>query len=152
MRPLWNWVEDAGCDSMPEGVRQRFASPEPHIRVFQAAEPAVFEAAQRAVRDIGFRTTHSGQAQGVINAISEIQPANALGEARQYALEARLHAYEPGRTEVSIVFREQQESSSFSGATDIPLRQHGLYDSYFNAIDATLGPKPAAPAPAGVAK
>lgn len=137
----------AGCDSMPEGMRQRFA-PQPQIRVIQAEEPAVFEAAQHAVKEIGFRVTRSGRAQGVVNGISEIQPANALGEARQYVVEVKLQSFESGRTEVSVLFREQQESSSFAGATDIPLRQHGLYDSYFNAVQAALG----SPAGAAAAK
>lgn len=137
----------SGCDSMPDRVRDRFAAPQPQIRVFNADQRTVYEAAQRAVRSIGFHITRHGEAKGLINAMSEIQPANALGEARQYALEVKLQSYESGRTEVAVVFREQQESSSFAGATDLPLRDHGLYDSYFNALEAGLPVKaPAEPA------
>lgn len=132
---------------MPGRVRERFSAPQPQIRVFNGDQKAVYEAAQRAVRSIGFHITRHGEAKGTITAMSEIQPANALGEARQYALDVKLQSYESGRTEVAVVFREQQESSSFSGATDIPLREHGLYDSYFNAIQAGLPVRtPATPA------
>jgi hypothetical protein len=136
----------AGCDSMPEGVRQRFEAPQPQVRVYPASQQTVFEAAQHAVRQIGFRTTRTGAAQGIINAISDIQPANALGEARQYSLEVRLNSQDTGHTEVAVVLREQQESASFAGATDIPLRQHGLYESYFAALETDLRPKEAVPA------
>jgi hypothetical protein len=137
----------AGCDSMPEGMRQRVA-PQPQVQVFEADSHVVFDAAQRAAKQMGFRVTRSGAGQGIINAISEIQPANALGEARQYSLEVRLQPLDSGRTEVALIVREQQESSSFAGATDIPLKQHGLYDSYFAAVRGALASRRTAPTPA----
>lgn len=138
----------SGCDSMPDGMRQRVA-PQPQVRVYEADSHIVFDAAVRGAKQLGLKVTRSGAAQGIVRAISEIQPANALGEARQYSLEAKLQPLESGRTEVAVIVREQQESSSFAGATDIPLRQHGLYDSYFAAIAASLA---STASPGGAAK
>lgn len=137
----------AGCDSLdsvPTRVRERFEAPQPQVRTYEANSRTVFDAAVAAVRRIDFRVLRSGAAQGTIHAISRIQPGDSFGTGRQYSLDVRIREIDPDRTEVSVVLREQEESTSFAGATDLPVREHGLYGSYYEAIAREL----AAPAPA----
>jgi hypothetical protein len=51
----------------------------------------------------------------------------------------------PGRTEVAVLLREQLEGEFKAGATNEALRTHGLYDSFFEALDKALKDPPAAP-------
>jgi hypothetical protein len=131
----------AGCESgnaMPERLRGRFNAPQPKIRVYEADQRAVFEAAQSAMCRLDFQISRAAQAQGIVNGHSRLQPGDSFGKARQYVMEVRLHSYEPGKTEVAAVLREQEESSSFAGATDLPIREHGLYGSFFGALEQAL--------------
>ena len=123
---------------MPDRMRDRFSAPQPKTQTFDADQRAVFEAAQTAMRRLDFQISRSGLAQGILNAHSHLQAGDSFGKARQYTLEVRLHSYEPGKTEVSAVLREQEESTSFAGATDLPIREHGLYSSFFAALEQAL--------------
>ena len=142
----------AGCESggaLPDRMRDRFNAPQPKTQTIEGDQKVVFEAAQSALRRLDFQISRSGLAQGIVNGHSRLQAAASFGKARQYTLEIRLHSYEPGKTAVSAVLREQEESSSFAGATDLPIREHGLYSSFFAALEQALkeptgsSPKPA---------
>jgi hypothetical protein len=136
-----------GCESgntMPGRIRERFEAPQAKIKVFEAERPAVFDAALEAVHQLDFQVSRSGMAQGIINAHSRLQAGGSFGKARQYTMEVRLNSFEPGKTEVGVVLREQEESSSFAGATDIPIREHALYNSFFAALERVLKIKGAA--------
>lgn len=133
-----------GCDSvesLPTRVRERFEAPQPKIRVYTSEQRPVFDAALRAVKTIGFVVGRSGAAQGIVKAHSPLRASDGFGKARQHAIEVKVESFEPGKTQVSVLLREQEESESFAGATDIPLREHGLYESYFAALEAGLGLK-----------
>ena len=134
----------AGCesvDSLPTRVRERFEAPQPKTRVYQAEQRAVFDAAERAMKRIGFTVSRAGAAQGIIRAHSPLRSGNGFGVARQYSLEVRVQSFDPGVTQVAVVLREQEESESFAGATDIPLKEHALYGSYFGGLEDELGVK-----------
>jgi hypothetical protein len=131
----------AGCDSvdsLPGRVMERFEAPPPKVRVYAGEQRAVFEAAVGATKNIGFIVSRSGAAQGLIKAHSPLHPGNGFGVAKQYSFEIHVDSYEPGKTEVSVLLHVQEESESFAGATDIPVREHGLYESYFAALDGLL--------------
>jgi hypothetical protein len=131
----------SGCESgsvVPSRMRERFQPAQPKTQIFQGEQPAVFEAARAALRRLDFQTTRAGAAQGLLNAHSRLQASDAFGKARQYVIEVRVRALEPGSTEVSAVLREQEESSSFAGATDLVLKEHGLYTSFFAAVEQVL--------------
>lgn len=149
----WVAVMGAGCDSVgsfPGRVQERFEAPQPKQRLYTAEQKAVFEAAQRAMRRIDFVVSRAGAAAGVIKAHSPLRTTNAFGKARQYSFEVHVQTFGPGETQVSAVLREQEESESFAGATDIPLREHGLYESFFGELEKELGEagrEPGMPAP-----
>ena len=135
----------AGCESN-EGFSSRMherLEPTPKVQVFQGDPKVIFEAAQSAMRALDFQISRSGLAQGFVNGHSRLQASDSFGKSRQYVMEVRLHSYDPGKTEVSAVLREQEESTSFAGATDIPIREHGLYGSYFTALEQALKDKAA---------
>jgi len=127
-----------GRDAMPARMRERFEPAQPKVQVFVAERPAVFETALSAMRQLDFTVSRSRMAQGIIHAHSRLHGTGAFGKARQYTFEVRLYSYEPGKTEVSVILREQEESASFAGATDLVLREHGLYGSFFDAVQRAL--------------
>jgi len=129
---------ESGSDAMPSRMRERFQPAQPKVQVFDAERPAVFEAALKAMRELDFQVSRSGMSQGMIDAHSRLHSAGTFGKARQYTMEVRLESYEPGKTEVAGVVREQEESASFAGATDLVLREHGLYGSFFDALERAL--------------
>jgi hypothetical protein len=130
-----------GCESgnsLPTRMRERFNAPQPKTQVFDADQPQVFEAARTAMGLLDFQVSRAGMAQGILNAHSRLHASDSFGKARQYVMEVRLRSYEPGKTDVSIVLREQEESASFAGATDLVLREHALYGSFFAALEHAL--------------
>jgi hypothetical protein len=135
---------NSGCEStesMPRRVRERFAAPEPKTRVFDADARAVFEAAQLAVRRLDFQVSRAAFAQGIVKGYSRLQPGDTFDKARQYTIDVRITPLDDKRIELAVILREQAESASFSGATDIPLHEHALYDSYFAAFEQALREK-----------
>ena len=131
----------AGCESrgsMSTRMRDRFQAPEPKVQVFEAGREEVFEAARAAMRQLDFQISKAGVAQGILNAHSRLHASDSFGKARQFGMEVRFHSYEPGKTEVAVVLREQEESASFAGATDLVLREHALYGSFFSALEEAL--------------
>ena len=135
-----------GCDTVSNHISERFEAVPPKTRNYPVEQKIVFEAAQQAVRTIDFRLSRAAGAQGIVDGISRIQSGDSLRDARQHSIEVRLHAYEPGTTQVDVLVREQQESADFAGATNLALREHGLYDSYFAALEQALREKGALPA------
>lgn len=130
-----------GCESgeLPTRLRERFEAPQPKTRVYAAEQRAVFEAAQRAVKRIDFVVSRAGAAQGTIKGHSPLRSGDGFGIARQHSIDVRVQSFEAGSTQVAVVLREQEESESFKGATDIPLREHALYNAFFGALEAELG-------------
>ena len=131
----------SGCesgDAMPTRLSERFQPAQPKVQVFEADQPAVFAATLDAMRQLDFQVSRSGMAQGIVNAHSRLQPAGTFGKAHQYSMEVRLKSLEPGKTDVSVLLREQEESTSFAGATDLVVREHALYQSFFAALERAL--------------
>ena len=131
----------SGCDSgdaMPTRLGERFQPAQPKVQVFEADRPAVFAAALDAMQELDFQVSRSGMAQGIINAHSRLQATGTFGKAHQYSMEVKLQSLEPGKTDVSVVLREQEESASFAGATDLVVREHALYQSFFAALERSL--------------
>lgn len=130
-----------GCDSVSERISQRFEVVPPKNRSYHADGKVVFDAAQLAVRRIDFQLSRTAAAQGIVEGISRIQGGDSFSDARQHTIEVRLRSAEAGTTQVDVLIKEQQESTDFKGATNIALRDHGLYDSFFAALEQALREK-----------
>jgi hypothetical protein len=135
----------AGCDSVPS-LSERFDPVPPQTRIYKAERAAAFDAARHAMEQIDFKVTRSGEAQGIVDGLSRVETGNSFQGARQYAMDVRLSDASPGHTAVAVLLRQQDESTSFAGATDKPVREHGLYGTYFAAFEHELGQK-GVPAP-----
>ncbi len=132
------FVALTGCESVSERFQERLAPPQPQVRSYPYDQETVFGAARSALRTIDFQVGKSGVAQGILTGYSRIRGGDSFGDARQYTLDIRVRSFSPGETEVAVVLRQQDETSAFAGATDIAVREHGLYDSYFAAIELAL--------------
>jgi hypothetical protein len=140
----------SGCDSVDAAshrMRERFDAPQPKTRIFEADNRAVFEAARVAVKRLDFQVSKAAFAQGIIKGHSSLRSSDTFGKARQLSIDVALRSYDTGKTEVSVQLREQEESTSFAGATDLPLREHALYDSYFAALEQALRDAAKSPGP-----
>ncbi len=128
----------AGCETVSERFQERHAPPQPQVRSYPFNEDLVFGAARSAMRTIDFQLGKTAVAQGIITGYSRIRAGDSFGDARQFTFDVRVRSFSPDQTEVSVILRQQDETSAFAGATDIPVREHGLYDSYFAAIELAL--------------
>jgi len=128
----------AGCDSVSEHVRERFEPPQPQVRTYAAEPRAVFDAASHALKAIDFQISRSRPAQGVLQGYSRILPGDAFSDARQYTFDIDIARNDTGQTVVSVLLKQQDESGAYSGATNLSLKQHGLYDSFFAALEREL--------------
>ena len=123
----------AGCDSMPS-MSERFSPVEPQVRTFDADHSATFRAAVAALKQIDFVQTKAAQTQGRIEGRSGLRGDDAFREVLQYTMEIKLNDVDDTHTEVSVLLREQAEGDLRPGATNQPVRSHGLYDAYFAAL------------------
>jgi hypothetical protein len=128
----------AGCDEFPDSLRDRIDGAEPpHVRVFPADQRATFAAARSAIDQLGFRFVRGGAASGELAALSELSPGDAQGSTQQFSLKAKLSPAPDGGTEVSVWLKEIVESDSENHqgfATESPLRDTPLYETFFHAI------------------
>ncbi len=129
-------------------MHERFDAPQPKTRIIEGDSHAIFEAARVAVRRLDFQVSKAAFAQGIINGHSALRSGDTFGKASQMSIEVRLHSYDAGKTEVAVLLREQEESASFAGATNLPLREHALYGAYFSALEQALHENVSAPSSA----
>ena len=136
-----------GCEAVADRMQERFAAVPPKTKVIAGSSREVFYAAQGTLKKMDFQLSRTAEAQGIVNAFSRIRAGDGPREARQYTLEIRLTGLGPAETEVSVLVREQVEGvlSAGAGATNTPLRDHGLYDVFYSALRKTLADKSSPP-------
>ena len=128
----------AGCDSMSSRMAERFSPVPPHIRNFAASRRAVYEAGQVAVKNVGLALGHVSFAKGSIEAYAPIRSGDATSDARQTTMQIHLTETDAGETEVALLVSEQAEGSFPGGVSELPLREHSLYEAYFAALQQVL--------------
>jgi hypothetical protein len=138
----------AGCEMLPTRVTDRFVPIEPQEREIEAERPVVFQAVQLAFKKIGFRVDRALEAQGIVVARSGLRSDDAFVGVRQYEFDIKLRDFGDGVTKLSVRLHEQIEGEVKAGATSQVLRDHGLYDSFYTALDEALKEGADAPAPA----
>ena len=126
----------AGCDSMPDRVRDRFSAVPPKEQVFAGDVPAVYAAAQQAFKRLDFILTHSKQ--GEIEAVSRIHSSAAFADSRQMIASLHLSEGGPGKTLAELSLTEQVESQSFGGTSKESLRDNGFFATYFATLQQVL--------------
>lgn len=134
-----------GCEStrndFAAGVREKFSGPIYKTRVFTGDTRSVFEAARDTAKQLGFRITREGAAQGVIEGLSGLDSDATLRGARQRTIKVRLDSVAAGGTEVGVLFTEVVEDDFGKGAgqgTETSLRDSPLYESFWTGMTGQL--------------
>jgi Flp pilus assembly pilin Flp len=128
----------AGCDSMSTRVEDRFTAVSPHTRVFAAGMKAVYEAAQRAVKNVGLQVGRKSIGEGRIEAYAGIRGGDEVRDTRQTALNIRLFETDDGDTRVELLVSENTEGKFPGGVSKQDLREHSLYELYYTALQQVL--------------
>jgi hypothetical protein len=135
----------SGCDSFSsaaDSIREKVAArEEPRVRDYAAPPRAVYDAIRTAASQLGFRFLRGGPAQGEFDAVSGVGQGNVPNSARQISMKVRVHAAGENGSEVTVVLKEVIESDSANHAgtaTETPLRDTPLYDSFLRAIQKAL--------------
>jgi len=133
----------AGCDSVATRVHDRFEDVPPHTKVFSAGLKATYESAQAAVRKVGLLLGHTSAARWSVEGYAPIRAGDAINDARQTTIEVKLAEAPDGQTEVSVLIFDQVEGNYTGGTSKQALREHGLYEAYFAALQEVLAEKAA---------
>lgn len=136
-----------GCESMSERMQERFTAVPAKMRVFEASKKTVYSAGQLAAKQTGFTLQRSSESDGTISAYSRIRPGDSVRAAQQFTLAVRLTAVTDTTTEVAVRLSELNEGQLSTGGGEVPLREHGLYSSYFDALERILAEQGAGKAP-----
>ena len=133
-----------GCEDIGERVRgdKLLGEDPPQVRTYAADSRATYDAAQVAIKQMGYRFTHGGPAQGELWAVSSVGPGDQPDTAHQFTLRAEFHPTLDGTgTEVSVRMTEILEADSFGHqgqGTEAPLHDTGLPQVFLDAIQAAL--------------
>jgi hypothetical protein len=100
-----------GCESVPTGVRDRFAPP-PVAERFEAPREVVLAEAPRALSAQGYRVTSVRLAAGTIEAVSAVQGGGDFRSARQLRAVLQVTTLPDGDTEVAVRMWEVTEEES----------------------------------------
>lgn len=135
----------AGCDSLSSAaarVREKMADrDEPQVRDYAAPPRATYEAVRVAADQMGFRFLRGGPAQGQFDAVSGVGLGEVPGSARQISMKVRMSPTSEGGTEVKVVLKEIKEADSSNRAgiaTETPLRDTPLYDTFLRTVQRVL--------------
>ena len=135
----------AGCDEIPDSLRDRVDGAEAaHVRSYAADQRTTYLAARAAVDQLGFKYVRGGPATGELEALSGIAPGDAQGSSQQFSLKAKFGPTLDGGTEVSVWLKEivEGDSTNHQGfATESPLRDTPLYETFFRAIQQGIDGK-----------
>lgn len=127
-----------GCGTVSDGLAGSLTNVPPQTRRFDADQKRVFFAAQLALKRMDFVLTRTAQAQGLVEGRSNLRDTAVFGAARQYSARIRINGVEGESTEVAILIHEQSEADFKGGASNRALRDHGLYDSFFEHLTRIL--------------
>lgn len=127
-----------GCGTLSDGLAGSLTNVPPQTRRFDADQKRVFYAAQLALKRMDFVLTRTALAQGLVEGRSNLRDTAVFGAARQYSARIRIDGVEGESTEVAILIHEQSEADFKGGASNRALRDHGLYDSFFEHLTKVL--------------
>lgn len=134
----------AGCESLNERVRDRFADVPPKTQLVDADAKAVYYAVQTAFKRLDFTLTRSSLAQLNVEAASRIDRSVAFADSRQLVAQVSVANVAEGKAEVAMRLTEQVESQGVGGPNERPLREHGFYETYFAVLQQVLAEQKAA--------
>jgi hypothetical protein len=135
----------AGCDSIGERVRDRFADVPPKTLTVTGDSRAVYYAVQAAFKRLDFNLTRSSLGDLRVEAASRINTSRAFADSRQLIAHVDLAVVGSDQCEVSMRLAEQVEAEGLGGPNERALREHGFYATYFAVLQQVLAEQKAAP-------
>ncbi len=132
-----------GCAEVSQRVMGRFDTSPVKLRRYAGEMSAVHQAAQAAMRNIGYVLTETSLREGLVRGRSAVQPGDPTRGARQFELTVRLTELPDGQVEAGLVLAEQREDGLPGGAQRLVVREHSLYTTYFERLDRVLQEPPA---------
>lgn len=136
----------AGCESTSLGdrLRERFSAVPAKAHVYEGDTRAVYFAAQATFKRLDFVLTRSSVSDLRIEAASRINTSTVFRDSRQIVAAVEIASVGPNSTEVSLRLLEAMEAPGLGGANELPLREHGFYETYFAYLRQTLAEEAAA--------
>jgi len=128
----------AGCESLNERVRDRFADVPPKTQIVEADAKVAYYAVQAAFKRLDFNLTRSSLAQLNVEAASRIDRSVAFADSRQLVAQVSVSVVSEGKSEVTMRLTEQIEAQGMGGPNERPLREHGFYETYFAVLQQVL--------------
>lgn len=128
----------AGCASVAQQVQAKFDPTPARTREFRADYRTVVSAAQQAMKAIGYKVDRASVGDGIVVGHSPIQPGDPTRGARQLHLTAVVKDIGPLQVDVELLMTEQVEGGRIGVMGERPLREHGLYDSYYAALQKVI--------------
>lgn len=140
-----------GCQSVNDAassMREKIGPRDPpHVRTYDAAPRATYNAVTIAAAQMGYRFVRGGPAQGEYEALSRLLSGDTQGSARQISMKVKLRPTLDGKgTEVTVRLTEiiEADSTNRAGmATEAPLRDTPQYEVFLRRIQEALAPQPA---------
>lgn len=127
-----------GCESLPQNMRERFAPVPPRLATFDADARSVYFAAQIAFKRLDYTLVRSSISGFRIEAASRINSSAAFQDSRQLVAYLAIEDIGPAQSEVSMRLVEQLEGRGIGGSSELALREHGFYETYFAVLKQVL--------------
>lgn len=128
----------AGCATLSEQWHERVEAPPAKERDFPGDTRMVYFAAQTALKRLGFVLARSSLGDGVVIGHSAIQPGDPTRSARQLQMRVTLADVDGRSVAVGLLLIEHTEGGIRGGAVQSRVREHGLYESYFEALQQVI--------------
>ena len=131
----------SGCESTPSfgnRVRDRFATVQPKVQTFEADARTVYFAAQTAFKRLDYTLTRTNLSGYRVEAASRINTSVAFRDSRQLIASLGVSEVGPNQAEVSLRLVEQLEGQGLGGASELALKEHGFYETFFMVLQRVL--------------
>lgn len=133
-----------GCESMQavrDSVRERFAPVPPHVQVVPGRPQAIYAAARRAMKRLGYQITTGDRMDGRLEGFTRVDSGDGFQGSYQRRIRVRI---EPGgrdnmAVQVTVYEIEGSAFGQSSGpATETALRDSPTYDAFFSELTSQL--------------
>ncbi len=138
----------AGCEStsLSQRLRERFSAAPPKTHVVAGDSRDVYYAVQTAFKRLDYVLTRSNVSDLRVEAASRINTSTVFRDSRQIVAAVELAVVGPNQIEVGLRLLEAMEAPGIGGPNEVPLREHGFYETYFAVLDGVVREQAAAAA------
>lgn len=135
----------AGCEStsLSDRLRDRFRAAPPQLETYDAEAREVYFAVQQAFKRLDYTLLRSDAGSLHVEAASRINRSPVFRDSRQLIAFVEIIPLGPDRSEVALRLREQLEGDDLGGPSELGLKEHGFYQTYFAVLKQVLSEKAA---------